>query len=61
MRLAHLGPRGGSSDAKHIIHDDVGISTETVKQHTINLYQKLHVNNRRQGTIRARALGILPD
>jgi ATP/maltotriose-dependent transcriptional regulator MalT len=38
----------------------LGISTETVKRHASNLYQKLDVRNRRQAAARARSLGILP-
>ncbi len=42
------------------IAQQLGISTETVKQHTINLYRKLHVNNRRRAVAQARDSGILP-
>jgi LuxR family maltose regulon positive regulatory protein len=42
------------------IAGELGISTETVKRHTRNLYRKLDVRNRRQAAARARTLGILP-
>lgn len=38
---------------------ELGISSATVKQHEINLYRKLHVNNRRQAATAARTLGIV--
>lgn len=44
---------------KEIAHQ-LGITTDTVKQHTINLFRKLHVDNRRQAVVQARALGVLP-
>lgn len=37
----------------------LGISTETVKQHATNIYQKLQVSGRRDAVSRARALGLL--
>jgi LuxR family maltose regulon positive regulatory protein len=36
----------------------LNISTGTVKQHTINLFRKLHVENRRQAIVQARAMGF---
>ncbi len=36
------------------------LSTATVKRYTINIYQKLGVNTRRDAAIKAEALGILP-
>ena len=36
----------------------LGISTETVRQHTVNLYRKLGVENRRQAVVQADALGL---
>jgi DNA-binding NarL/FixJ family response regulator len=38
----------------------LSISPRTVQKHAINIYQKLHVDNRRQAAARARALGLLP-
>jgi len=37
----------------------LNISTETVKQHATNLYQKLQVSGRRAAVSRARSLGLL--
>jgi LuxR family maltose regulon positive regulatory protein len=37
------------------------ISPATVKGHTINLYQKLSVHNRRDAVSAARALGLIPS
>ena len=42
---------------KEIAHN-LGISTGTVKQHTINLFRKLHVENRREAIVQARAMGF---
>ncbi|MEM7132539.1 MAG: LuxR C-terminal-related transcriptional regulator [Chloroflexota bacterium] len=42
-----------------LIARDLDISDLTVKRHTINLYQKLGVNSRKQAVTRAKALGIL--
>ena len=42
---------------KEIAHA-LGISTGTVKQHTINLFRKLHVENRREAIQQARAMGF---
>jgi ATP/maltotriose-dependent transcriptional regulator MalT len=36
------------------------ISSDTVKKHTINIYQKLGVAGRREAVARSYALGILP-
>jgi LuxR family maltose regulon positive regulatory protein len=36
------------------------LSTATVKRYTVNIYQKLGVNKRRDAVIRAEALGLLP-
>lgn len=35
------------------------ISPLTVRRHSVNLYQKLHVNSRRQAVLHAQALGLL--
>jgi LuxR family maltose regulon positive regulatory protein len=37
------------------------ISPATVKRHTINLYQKLYVHNRREAVEAARAMGLIPS
>lgn len=50
--------QGGQSNKA--IARDLDISDLTVKRHTINLYQKLDVNSRKQAVARAKALGILP-
>jgi DNA-binding NarL/FixJ family response regulator len=39
----------------------LGISTETVRQHTVKLFRKLHVNNRRQAIVAAHALGLFAE
>ena len=41
------------------IAKQLSISTETVKQHATNIYQKLQVSGRREAVNRARALGLL--
>ena len=38
---------------------ELGISTETVRQHTVNLFRKLQVGNRRQAVAVARSLGYV--
>ena len=38
----------------------LSLSSTTVKRYTINIYQKLGVNKRRDAVIEAEALGILP-
>jgi len=43
------------------IADRLSLSLQTVKNYTHRLYQKLHVNNRRQAVAKAQALGILSD
>ena len=42
------------------IADQLFVSPETIKKHTINIYRKLKVNNRRQATAAARQRGLLP-
>jgi DNA-binding NarL/FixJ family response regulator len=39
----------------------LNISTETVRQHTVKLFHKLHVHNRRQAVVAARTLGYRSD
>ena len=39
----------------------LGISTETVRQHTVKLFRKLNVDNRRQAIVVARAMGYFDD
>ena len=43
------------------IADRLSISSETVRRHTANIYQKLDVHDRRQAVERALSLRILPD
>ncbi|MBK8050663.1 MAG: hypothetical protein IPK16_28300 [Anaerolineales bacterium] len=39
----------------------LGISTDTVKQHAMNVFRKLHVDNRRAAVLQARAMGFQFD
>ena len=39
----------------------LGISTETVRQHTVKLFRKLNVDNRRQAIVVAKAMGYFDD
>jgi LuxR family maltose regulon positive regulatory protein len=41
------------------IGERLGITTDTVKQHTVNLFRKLQVENRRQAILAGRARGYL--
>lgn len=40
------------------IAHELGISTGTVKQHTLNVFRKLHAENRRQAIVQAQAMGF---
>jgi len=50
--------------AQRLTYKEIGallfIAPSTVSQHTVRIYQKLQVNNRRQALVKAQALGILP-
>ena len=52
--IAQLAQRMSNKE----IAEKLFISPETVKRHTINVYQKLSVNSRRQTVDRAKNLGI---
>jgi LuxR family maltose regulon positive regulatory protein len=53
-----LGLLAARLSNKEIAHH-LSISTETVKQHATNIYQKLQVGGRREAVNRARSLGLL--
>jgi LuxR family transcriptional regulator, maltose regulon positive regulatory protein len=53
--LALLGQRLSNKE----IGRELGISSQTVKRHTMNIYQKLLVQSRREAVARGTALGIL--
>ncbi len=36
----------------------LGISPDTVRQHTVNIYRKLGVKNRRQAVVEANSIGL---
>ena len=38
---------------------EINVTIETVKRHTINIYQKLSVNSRREAVAKAEGLRIL--
>jgi LuxR family maltose regulon positive regulatory protein len=54
--LALLAQRLSNKEIAH----ELSISPMTVKRHTVNIYQKLLVQGRREAVARAVALGILP-
>jgi LuxR family maltose regulon positive regulatory protein len=54
--LALLAKRLSNKEIAH----ELSISPMTVKRHTVNIYQKLLVQGRREAVARATALGILP-
>jgi DNA-binding CsgD family transcriptional regulator len=39
----------------------LGISPDTVRQHTVNIYRKLGVHNRRQAIVEANGMGLQPE
>lgn len=51
--LMHLEQRLTNKEIAHVL----GISTETVRQHTVNLFRKMNVSNRRQAIVAARSRG----
>jgi LuxR family maltose regulon positive regulatory protein len=54
--LAQLGGRRTNKEIASRLH----ISWQTVTKHTVNIYQKLQVRDRRAAAHRARALGLIP-
>jgi len=55
--IAQLAQRMSNKE----IAEKLFISPETVKRHTINVYQKLNTSNRREAVARAGAIGILKN
>jgi LuxR family maltose regulon positive regulatory protein len=53
-----LGLLAARLSNKEIAHR-LSVSTETIKQHATNIYQKLQVSGRREAVLRARSLGLL--
>ncbi len=51
--------------AEHLTNKEIalmlGVTSDTVKQHTGSIYGKLQVNGRRQAVMQARTLGLLPQ
>jgi ATP/maltotriose-dependent transcriptional regulator MalT len=48
-------------DSNKEIADQLSIAPSTVKRHTLTIYRKLEVNDRREAVARAIQLGLLPS
>jgi len=51
----------GARDSNKEIATQLFIAPSTVKRHTLNIYRKLEVNDRREAVTRATQLGLLPS
>jgi len=58
MEVLQLLSKGLSNQE---IAENLFLSTNTIKSHTIKIYRKLNVNNRKRAVRKARLIGLLPE
>ncbi len=58
MEVLHLLAKGITNQE---IAENLFLSANTIKSHTIKIYRKLNVNNRKRAVRKARMIGLLPE